>query len=293
MMGAASALDTLKRDRPEWTPWLSVVADVCEQMSDPVWDATVPAPARASQQGVPFLSNAAISLPPDLLRRSLIRLIERASACGSVMATLDRLPNDESFALVLFAASVSQDRDVVQATAATIDADVEALDAVTALWCIPFLQACHRQWAAVSPENWIAPYCPICASRPAFVEVRGIERTRHARCGRCGAAWYARRLPCVYCDNRDHEQLLSLVPQSGAPTNVIEACTKCRGYIKTFTRLQGCAPESAYVEDLASVGLDVAALDAGYTRPRAAGYPLAVTVTAPAGRTRQRFAWWT
>ena len=206
------------------------------------------------------------------------------------MATLACLLDEEPDALALLAASVSQSGDVVKETAVRTDADVDALQAVIALWGVPFLQACHRQWATMIPETWTAPYCPICASRPAFVEVRGIERARHARCGRCGAEWYARLLQCLYCANRDHEQLLTLASQGGAPTNTIEACTKCRGYLKAFTRLQGCSPASVYLEDLASVDLDIAALDAGYTRPHGTGYPLAVTVHAEARR-RRLFAW--
>lgn len=209
------------------------------------------------------------------------------------MATLHRLLVDEPDLRALFAAAVCQDRDVVQETAEEAGADVEALHAVAALWCSAFLHACHRQWARAIPENWTAPYCPICASWPAFVEVRGIERTRYARCGRCGAEWYARLLQCLYCDNSDHEQLLTLVPQGSAPSNAVEACTKCRGYIKIFTRLQGCAPGAVYLEDLASADLDIAALDAGYTRPHGTGYRFTLTVTAPAVRSRQRFAWWT
>ena len=291
MTTAASTIETLKQSRPEWTPWLSVVTEVWEQASDPVWDAMVPARASAGTSPLPLLANAAIVLPSEVLGRSLTRLIQRASASGSVtMATLDRLLQVGPDAPALFAASVCQDHDVVKAIAANVSADVEALQAVVALLCVPFVQACYRQWAAAIPEKWTAPYCPICASWPALVEVRGIERTRYARCGRCGAEWYAPLLHCLFCENRDHEQLPTLVPQSGAPTSAIEACTQCRGYVKTFTRLQGCSAATVYLQDLASVDLDIAALDAGYTRPHGTGCRLAVTVTAQPAR-RRRFAW--
>ena len=290
MTATALALEALKQDRPEWSSWLTVVADVCDQTADPVWDATVPAPHLSSPPQVPLLANAAISLPAHLLRRSLKRLVQRASASGSApMATLARLSDHGPDPPALFAASLSQDREAVTEAAARADADVDALQAIIALLAVPFLQACRRRWAAHIPENWSAPYCPICAARPAFVEVRGIERARHARCGRCGAEWYARLLHCVYCANSDHEQLLTLVPQSGGPPNAIEACAKCRGYLKALTRLQGCLPESVYLEDLASVDLDIAAVTAGYARPHGAGYPLSVTVNAEARR--GLFAW--
>lgn len=76
----------------------------------------------------------------------------------------------------------------------------------------------------------------------------------------------------------DHHALVSLVPQAGGSNAVVEACKSCLGYIKTFTRLQGCAPDMVMLDDLASVHLDVAALEQGFTRPPGPGYPLDVTV---------------
>jgi FdhE protein len=281
MTAAAATLEALKRQRPEWTPWLAVVADVCDQSADHAWAATVPSRPLMSPPAVPFLAGASIRMPAKLLQRSLTRLLQSASASGSAaMATLARLLDDEPDARALFAASVSYDGDVVTQVARQTDADADSLQAVVGLLCVPFLAACHRQWSTAIPESWTAPYCPICASWPAFVEVRGIERTRHARCGRCGAGWHARLLQCLYCANADHEQLVTLVPHGGGPANAIDACSKCRGYVKVLTRLQGCSPGSVYPEDLANVALDIAALDAGYVRPQGPGYPLAVTVHA-------------
>ena len=71
---------------------------------------------------------------------------------------------------------------------------------------------------------------------------------------------------------------------------VIEGCRSCLAYVKTFTRLQGCPPGAVMLEDLASVALDIAALEQGYVRPRGAGYPLDVSVTAR-NVPRRFFAW--
>ena len=80
-----------------------------------------------------------------------------------------------------------------------------------------------------------------------------LERTRYARCHRCGAAWHARMLECPYCCAADHSQLITLAPQDGEAPGSIEACRACARYLKVFTVLQGCAPASVYVEDLATV----------------------------------------
>ena len=61
---------------------------------------------------------------------------------------------------------------------------------------------------------------------------------------------------------------------------VIDACKRCLGYVKTFTTLQGSPPVKVIVDDLASVDLDIAALESGYLRPVGAGYTLDVGVVA-------------
>ena len=65
--------------------------------------------------------------------------------------------------------------------------------------------------ASVS-ESWVEGYCPVCGSWPAFAEVRGIERTRSFRCGRCGGSGM---LACclVRTAPSDHDALVALVPE--------------------------------------------------------------------------------
>jgi formate dehydrogenase maturation protein FdhE len=88
----------------------------------------------------------------------------------------------------------------------------------------------------------------------------------------------------------DHDALVSLVPEKAGSQASIDACTRCLGYVKVFTTLQGCPPVTVMLEDLASVALDIAAMEQGYSRPAGSGHPLEATVidnTAP----RRLFAW--
>jgi FdhE protein len=120
--------------------------------------------------------------------------------------------------------------------------------------------------------------------------VRGIERNRYFRCGRCGGEWHARALYCPYCAMSDHDELVALVPEKGGSNAVIDACQRCLGYVKTFTRLQGCSPGAVMLEDLASVDLDVAAIEHGFARPPGPGHALGITVIEKDAR-RGFFAW--
>ena len=300
MMAPGTALHGLKRKRPEWEPWLAVVEEILREAGTPTWDVAVPtglgaeapdAKAIARQTTVPLLAGATIPMTASSVRPVLERLIRIASLSGTPkMATLAAALGEDLDVLTLFAAALCQHSEPVKEVAAASGADEEALQAVIALVPVPFLHACNRRWASSISESWVKGYCPVCGSWPAFAEMRGIERSRYFRCGRCGGAWHARCLSCPYCAVDDHDALVSLVPEQAGSHAVIEACTRCLGYVKTFTTLQGCPPGTVMLEDLASVDLDIAALEQGHIRPPGSGYSLEVTVIAKSA-TRRFFAW--
>ena len=290
MTSTLAAVDTLRRERPEWTPWLMVLDEVAREITAPFWDAEVPEAHDRRAPGAPMLTGAAFALQVRPLRDWLVRLFRTAARSGAPkMATLQAVSIEPVEVLSLFAASLAQDRSHIGAIAEASHADAEAFEAIAALLAVPFLQACRRRWASVAPAGWLEPYCPVCGSWPAFAEVRGIERSRAFRCGRCGSGWPALPLKCPYCANDDHEALVSLVPATASPA-VVEACLRCQGYLKSITRLQGCGPADVAFEDLATVGLDVAALEQGFRRPHGAAHAVTVALSEAPPR-RRRFTW--
>ena len=292
MMVPATALNGLKRQRPEWEPWLALVEEILREAQTPAWDTAVPSLDRMGlEAAVPLLAGAAVSVQTNSVRRLLERLIRIASRSGTPkMATLESALNADLDVLILFEASVCQDGARLMEVAARMGVDGEAFQAVIALASVPFLYACNRSWASSISQSWVEGYCPVCGSWPAFAEVRGIDRTRYFRCGRCGGEWHARSLHCPYCANTDHDGLVSLKAENTDSAATIEACQRCLGYVKTFTRLQGCSPGTVMLEDLGSVALDIAALEHGYSRTPGAGYTLQVTVR-DGGARRRLFAW--
>jgi FdhE protein len=279
MTAVDSGLQDLKRRHPEWEPWLAVVQEVLTETSNPLWDALVPSRTEPQQSQVPLLAGVTLTLEQNSVGRLLARLLRTAHRSGTPkMSTLERALHAELDALTLFKASLCQDADRLKEMAVTIGADPEALQALAALLPVPFLQACNRQSALSLPKSWTEGYCPVCGAWPAFTEVRGIERTRSFRCGRCGGQWQSHCLFCPYCGMTDHHELVSLVPEKSGSNSVIDACNRCLGYVKAFTKLQGSPPAQVMLDDLATVDLDVAALEKGYKRPQGAGYALNVTV---------------
>jgi FdhE protein len=290
-MTAAETLHGLKRQRPEWVPWLAVIEEIVRETASPEWEASVPTCVQHRENGTPLLAGASLAVHARPVRRLFKRLIRVASLSGtSNVSSLDSALESDLDVLSLFNASVCQNSDRVEVVAAARGADARGLQAVVALAPLPLLHACNRRWASSVSRSWVEGYCPVCGSWPAFAEVRGIERTRLFRCGRCGGEWPARLLSCPYCTEGSHDALASLVPENGESHGAIDACNSCHGYVKTFTRLRGCPPDTVMLEDLGSVHFDVAALEQGYTRPSGTGYPLEVAVTDE-GATRRFFSW--
>lgn len=273
-----TSLDELGRQRPEWEPWLAVVRVVTEEAADAKWDAFVPARVDTPESKIPLLAGSRITLDKSTLDRWTERLLRTAFKSGTAkMATL-KAAADQSDRIGLFKASLCQDGGALSAAAARLGADPEAFQAVASQVPIPFLHACTRRWSRMVPQSWVEGYCPICGAWPGFAEVRGIERSRYLRCGRCAAEWQLAGLVCPFCGMDDHEQLVRLVPEKGGTTRIIESCKRCLGYIKAFTTLQGSPAGRVTLDDLASVDLDMAALEQGYHRPVGPGYAIDISV---------------
>lgn len=280
MSATAPRLTDLKSQRPEWTPWLEIVEAILLETAASPWDECVPADSGPMTTAAPRLARATVVVPDSLIHGWLDRMLRVAALSGTrEMATLALVADARPDARAVFQAALNHEPERIAAVAETCRGDAAAFQAIVALLPVPFLQTCNRQWRSSVPEEWICPYCPICGAWPAFAEVRGIERTRSYRCGRCGGEWSALGLSCPYCSNTDHHDLVVLVPQRAGISAQVDACTRCRGYVKVFNRLQPCPPAAVMLEDLGGVALDVAALEQGFTRPSGAGYFLEVTVT--------------
>ena len=73
--------------------------------------------------------------------------------------------------------------------------------------------------------------------------------------------------------------LTSLVPEKGGESRRIDACNRCHGYLKALAQLGPIRPELLPLEDLASVELDLAAIERGYQRPQNAPGARGVAIT--------------
>jgi FdhE protein len=149
----------------------------------------------------------------------------------------------------------------------------EVLASVAGLAVQPSLQAVAT---ALKPllqtiEGWEHGYCPACGAWAGLAELQLAEQQRHLRCLRCGTDWASPRLRCPYCGNRDHDSLGYLQGER-EPRFRVEVCERCKGYLKAADAFESNPPAGLALDDLASIHLDLAAIERGYSRPAQPGF---------------------
>lgn len=273
-MNALDAVAELERRKPEWKPWLAVIDHVVRETENTAWAAAVPEIGARTATGTPLLEKASIRLDRALLEQFVCQLQSGVAETAQVQAHVRRA------ALTAFEAALEGNHSALSRLANELGIDPDAFAARASLSPVPFLHACRATRTPRNTESWSEGYCPICGAWPAFAEVRGVERTRHLRCGRCGSGWQTSCLLCPYCATTDHDALQSLVVESSVPPSTIEACRRCNGYVKAFSMLQATPPASVMLTDLSTAELDFSAVRRGYRRPGGLGRALGVTLTA-------------
>jgi len=265
-------LKGLRCDHPEWGPWLGVLEPALAAAADTSWNDVVGWQPPLPSNDRPALTQAVIDVDQRAAERWWRTLLDAA-----VDGPAHSIGRGSIDVIELLDAAVSDDVERLAALAASAGAPTDTIQAMGGLAAMPILHACRRR---VERAQWRRACCPVCGAWPALAEARGLERSRHGRCGRCGNEWAIAWLQCPYCGTDDHARLRTLVPETSGESRKVEACAVCRGYVKTVMTLTPAAPADVPLLDLATVDLDVAALSEGYTRPARARTPLQARVVA-------------
>ncbi|HEV8634394.1 MAG TPA: formate dehydrogenase accessory protein FdhE [Chloroflexota bacterium] len=290
-MTATARLEQLADRDPAVAPLARLLAVAFRAATDRAWERAVPPldPARL-RDGMPLLHGATVAVDEERIARLVLEL-----------AAVTPLPLGEGApprghperGRELLEATITQATDRLAELADEAGVEADALAAVGNAAALPLLQAAGRRAAPLLEEpDWEAGYCPVCAAWPTLAEMRGLERRRWLRCGRCGAGWRFRPLCCPYCGEDDHRQLGYLAPRRDRDSRRAEHCDSCHGYLKSLTVLGPTAPDELSAEDLATLELDLAALERGYGRPGAPGFPLELRVVAPERTPARRWLAW-
>ena len=272
----------LARTDPVVAPLALLQAEALQIAYDSAWERGLPEfVARGLDIGIPLLEGLAMSVDPDRTEALLVRLGAVAARAmpgeaESFHRATARLAIDPAASIE---ASITQDRVWLDVAADNTGVDAGLLATLAHVAALPLLQACGRQAAPlIAGATWNAGYCPVCAGWPTLCEMRGLERTRWLRCGRCGAGWPSQGQRCAFCGNANHETLGYLAAEAEREARRAETCDLCHSYLKTLATLTALSSVDLLVRDAATVELDVAAINDGYGRPEQPGFQLHVRV---------------
>jgi FdhE protein len=278
----SARLADLEQQRPEWRAWLELLGVAERELDDAGWrtpinDTEVGGTVAGASAEAPLLHGRTLVVDAGRAQQ-LVRHLSATAASRNVAGagSLSRYRPSSDNAMRLLAAAVRQDLAEIRTLADAAGIDPGALTSIAHLATFPLLQSCGRLLESHTPRFWPHGYCPICAAWPILAERRGLDRTRRLRCGRCDGEWQVQWLCCIYCGEREHEQLGSLVPEERGERLNVETCASCHGYVKSVATLQKIPAFELLLQDLETVELDLVALDRGYGRPEEAGFPLEI-----------------
>jgi FdhE protein len=182
----------------------------------------------------------------------------------------------------LFSEAFVQHHDHLAEIADESGVDLDLLVTVVAQAVAPLLRAYADRLLpmlerVVDEVTWQRGYCPVCGGWPLLAELRGVELAEYLRCSGCGAGWRWQRLACPYCGNDDYRALQTLTID-GEHRFRISVCERCKGYLKVGNAFDPPPAEFLALDDVASLHLDVVAIERGYQRPGGTGFVIELAV---------------
>jgi FdhE protein len=126
----------------------------------------------------------------------------------------------------------------------------------------PFVARCAEVWAPrLDLSAWALGTCPICAGGPELA-ILGADLTRRLVCGRCTARWPSPQERCPWCGEDRAGFHTTLSTRDGH--YVLDACDTCRRYVKCCDERAMRRPVLPWVDAVATMPLDAAAMQRGY-----------------------------
>ena len=142
-------------------------------------------------------------------------------------------------------------------------ADQGMTSQVLALAMRPFLCRCAEVLQQRSElALWTHSHCALCGGEPDFSVITPAAE-RHLICSRCTLRWKYDTLTCPYCHNTNRSLITSFATPDGQYR--VYACDACRRYLKAYDARRASRPVMPMVDSVATLPLDAAAIQRGYS----------------------------
>ncbi len=215
---------------------------------------------------LPLIMTSEMSFDHQVSEELLGDLCRIAVAGGSELAGAARILSEQpEKAATLFAPFIKAQEAVVVAGADKMGVDPKFLAFFLYHSLRPSFCSCAARLAdhLESSPSGEQGYCPVCGSPPAIAWI-GDQGQRHLFCSFCWHKWPVNRALCPFCGNRGEEGLLYFYSEEEKEYR-LDACPACRRYVKAVdTRMLRRFGYPA-LEQVASLHLDLKAVEAGYT----------------------------
>lgn len=143
------------------------------------------------------------------------------------------------------------------------DLEEATVSQVLALAMRPYLSRCAE---VLQPREelalWTHPHCALCGGEPDFAVITPAAE-RHLVCGRCTLRWKYDPLACPFCRNDDRARITSFATPDGQYR--VYACDVCKRYLKAYDGRRAARPVMLVVDSVATLPLDAAAIQRGYS----------------------------
>jgi FdhE protein len=273
---AVAELDELARARPALTAPAVLLRDLLpELLADAQNALSIPLTTEGAHAklaaGVPLLRGEDLSaVRKDLGTRMLTvcKVIERHQAADAAAVLAAAVRTEAIEPAILLSEVLAGRPEAVHARAEALGLDASLVATALRLAALPMLAGIAAEFEPLRQDaGWERGYCPVCGSWPLLGEFRGLEQTRHLRCGWCASAWAFARLRCPFCDTRDHRHLAYIHADGEQDRYRAATCDACHGFVKMVTSLSALPLPLLLVKDVATLHLDLAAADRGFFVP--------------------------
>ena len=112
---------------------------------------------------------------------------------------------------------------------------------------------------------WLRGRCPVCGREPLMGKLEQEAGKRLLGCHLCRTEWVYKRLECPFCGNSDQEKLRFFYDEAN-PVYRVEVCDRCKTYLKTVDTRERAKKVILFIENLATVDLDLVAKREGFRR---------------------------
>ncbi len=223
---------------------------------------------KAAQQrnakGFPFLKPEDIKLDQDLFSKLLedVGQIIRSKSKQALPASWKAFSLDKQCGVLVH--GIMENSSALKKLSVQMQIDFNIFYFLISQAFSPFLESyAQKSRESIDLNGWLQGNCPICANEPLMARLEEKTGKRWLFCSLCHSEWLFKRLPCIFCGNDDSESLRYFYVEEDQGYRV-DVCDKCKRYIKTVDARKKHKASNLFVENLATLALDIVAKKEGF-----------------------------